>query len=136
MRPRFVPTRRPLFQLDAEGVECAADRVYWSDVERIEIQQEHLDEASALRLALHLRPDTRPLPVNGYYRGFGNGRPRISEGDLLLPFPGSWGQGRGNGAPLLRRPIANAVFRVPRWMFWDVISPVPLGGWAEEIFRD
>jgi len=96
----------------------------------VEIQLQRLDENSGRRLALRLRVDPRPLPVSGYHRGFGTGRPRISERDLLLPLwaPEDW------VLQTVRRfysgPISDEVVRVPRSMFWD--GDLPPYPWEDE----
>ena len=80
--PSPVRRWRPLLRLDPGGLECAVGRVEWAEVtsvQFVEFKNSELSKHDSFwRLVLNLRADTRPIPVRGYFRGFGDGRPRLA----------------------------------------------------------
>jgi hypothetical protein len=87
--PFAVRCWRPLLRLDTTGVECVVGRVYWGDVTSIALVESPATwlthEDTAWWVVLRLRPDARPLPARGYFRGFGDKRPRLTRHGLELP---------------------------------------------------
>jgi hypothetical protein len=80
--------RRPLARFDSAGVECAAGRVFWRDIESLVLVESQPDwhDITVWRLSFQLRAGTQPLPPSSdYYRGRGNGQVRVSDAALSLP---------------------------------------------------
>jgi hypothetical protein len=80
--------KRPLARFDIEGVECAAGRISWGDVESAALAETDPDwhGVTLWLLLFRLRAGAQPLTPSGdYYRGRGHTRVRCSEQSLALP---------------------------------------------------
>jgi len=87
---RGLVSPRPLMKLDAGGVECALGRVWWRDVQRIDIRRyEHRDENgpnTGIWLSLTLRAAPDSSQTSGYFDGM-DAKPRLdADSRLELPF--------------------------------------------------
>ena len=85
---RLFRRGRLLASFDSAGVECAAGRVFWGDVESVALVESRPDwhGVTVWRLSFRLRAGAQPLAPSGdYNRGRGESRAQCSEVALSLP---------------------------------------------------
>jgi hypothetical protein len=122
---RLFPKGRPLARFDSDGVECAAGRISWKDVERVALVEvpassfSHQD--TVWRLSVQLRAGAQPLPpIGNYDRGPRDGRAQFSEHALSLPL---WASARS---------VLDTVRRFYDGPTTDVVTYDEPGGWPGE----